>query len=112
MYLKKKQTQQSTVDHSKQAFVSSKIINAYEETMTGSRIRASFNRAGFTIDTSKNPHRLIFDENLLKENPGFKKLWDANVPMERLSARRQNHRFGWINQQYFQTPGVQNASDD
>lgn len=112
IFKKKKETQKSTVDQNKQAFLSSKIINAYEETMTGSRIRSSFHRAGFTIDTSKNPHRLIFDENLLKDNPGFKELWDANIPIEMLSTRRRNHKFGWLNEQYLQIPGVQNASDD
>ena len=80
--------------------------------MTGSRIRSNFNRAGFVNDTSKNPHRLIFDENLLKENPGFKELYDANVSIEQLSTRRQNHKFGWINEQYYQIPGVQIESDD
>lgn len=105
-------TQKSEIDQSKQALLSSKIINAYEETMTGQRIRGSFQRAGFTIDTSKKPHRLIFNEKLLRENPGFKELWDANISLESLSTRRRNHKFGWVNVQYYRNPGTQEQVTD
>jgi hypothetical protein len=41
--------------------------------------------------------RILFDEIILRESGSFRELWDIDFPVENLSRRRQNARFGWIN---------------
>jgi hypothetical protein len=40
---------------------------------------------------------LLFDENMLRESPGFLALWEWDCPLGKLSTRKRNTTFGWIN---------------
>jgi hypothetical protein len=41
--------------------------------------------------------RLSFNEITLRESEKFRELWDIDFPLENLSVRRRNARFGWVN---------------
>jgi hypothetical protein len=77
-----------------------KLLKAYEKTRTSFTIRGSFCRAGFQYLYKTKPHRLEFDEAIVRENPGFKEIWERNYTVEVLRRRRCLSPFGLINLQY------------
>jgi hypothetical protein len=77
-----------------------KLIQAYQQTATSKTIRGSFRRAGLAPDTSTHPFRLTFHEGVLRENPGFREIWDRDIKTEEISRRRQDQRFRIINSQF------------
>jgi hypothetical protein len=74
-----------------------KVLKAYEETATSFTIRGSFRRAGFKYIVTTKPYTLDFDESIVRENPGFKEIWDRNYSVEILRRRRCLSPFGLIN---------------
>jgi hypothetical protein len=44
-----------------------------------------------------NPYGLFFDEKKLWQSPDFAALWERATPLESLSKRRREAKFGWIN---------------
>jgi hypothetical protein len=76
------------------------LAQAYEQSATLIAIRASFRRAGLTPDGKSRPFRLVFDEQRLRENRGFKEIWDRNITIEDLSRRGRAKRFGIINSEF------------
>jgi hypothetical protein len=68
----------------------------FKQTMIESNIWAVFQEAGF--DTHTESYRIRFDEAKLKNTPGFQEIRSLNIPLETLSARRRNAKFGLINQ--------------
>jgi hypothetical protein len=77
-----------------------RLIQVYGQTATSLTIRGSFRRAGLSANTRVRPFRLQFNDAVLRENPGFKEIWDRNISIEELSRRRQAHRFGIINEEF------------
>jgi hypothetical protein len=49
-----------------------KLAQAHEQSASSMTIRASFRRAGLTANTRSRLFRLVFDEERLREKPGFK----------------------------------------
>jgi hypothetical protein len=98
---KKKQTEELDGDTSPAISQITKLLNAYECAATSSNIRGAFRKAGFLIDTKTNPFRVKFDDSIVRENPGFKELWERNFSLSNISARRRNSPFGFINERYF-----------
>jgi hypothetical protein len=60
-------------------------------------IRGAFQTIGFTHNINQTPYGLLFDEEKLRQSPGFVELWDRDTPLESLSKRRRAAKFGWIN---------------
>jgi len=56
---------------------------------------------GLEFNIEQNPCMLRFDEIKLRESKGFLELWDIDFSPKRLSKRRRESCFGWINQEYF-----------
>jgi hypothetical protein len=77
-----------------------KLLQAYDQTVTLMTIHASFLKAGLWPDSEAGPFKLQFNEEVLRENPGFKDLWERNISIEELSRRRRLQPFGIINQQF------------
>jgi hypothetical protein len=77
-----------------------KLIQAYEQTATSSTIRGSFRKAGLCLDVTAQPFRIRVEEQTVRENPGFKEVWDRNVSVGDLTRRRQLQRFGIINSDF------------
>jgi hypothetical protein len=58
----------------------------------------AFQEAGFEFDGSIWPYRIRFDEEKLRKSPPSQEIWNLDFPLEKLSTRRRNAGFGWINQ--------------
>ena len=76
-----------------------RTYRTFKQTMIEPNIWGAFQEAGFDFDVSNEPYRLQFDEEKLRRTPAFQEIWAIDFPLEKLSARRQNAKFGWINQQ-------------
>jgi hypothetical protein len=74
-----------------------KTYRAFKQTMIEANIWGAFHELGFEFDTSVEPYRLLFHEEILRATPGFREIWALDFPLEKLSLRRQNAKFGWIN---------------
>jgi hypothetical protein len=81
-----------------------KLLQAYEQVSTSFTIRGSFRKAGFVPDVRSKPIRINFNEEILRENPGFSEIWNLNVSVDQLSRRRQSHRFGLLNADFLARP--------
>jgi hypothetical protein len=77
-----------------------KLIHAYEQTVTSMTIRGPFRRAGMYPDMGSRPFKLRIDEEMATSNPGFKEIWDRNNTIEELSRRGRLRRFGLINDDF------------
>jgi hypothetical protein len=60
----------------------SKLVQAYEKTATSITIPSSFRWAGMVLDTSGRSFRFTVNEESLRENPGFKRIWDRGIKIE------------------------------
>jgi hypothetical protein len=65
--------------------------------MIETNIWKAFEAIGLIYDIEQIPYGLLFDGEKLRQSPGFVALWERNTPLESLSRRRQNAKFGWIN---------------
>jgi hypothetical protein len=97
--LKKHSTRLSTLDEEQPgaAFII-KVYHDFKQTMIEVNIWGAFFVIGFSYDISREPYELLFDEEKFRQSRGFLEFWERDVPWESLSRRRQEARFGWINQ--------------
>jgi hypothetical protein len=66
--------------------------------MVDANIWGAFQEAGFELDANVEPCRIRLDEKKLRRSSAFQEIWNLDFPLEKLSTRRRNARFGWINQ--------------
>jgi hypothetical protein len=59
-------------------------------------IWGAFAAIGCSYDIAQNPYGLLFDEEKLRQSPGFVELWEHDTPLESLSKLRRGAKFGWI----------------
>jgi hypothetical protein len=57
-------------------------------------IWGAFAAIGFSYDIAQNPYGLFFDEERLRQSPGFVELWERDMPLDSLSKRRREAKFG------------------
>jgi hypothetical protein len=80
-----------------------KVDRDFKQTMVEPNIWGAFRAIGFEFefDTKAEPHRLLFNEEKVRESVGSRELWSNDFPLDQPSSRRQrqNARFGWINKQ-------------
>jgi hypothetical protein len=78
-----------------------KVYRDFKETMVEPNIWGALRAIGFEFefDTEAEPHRLLFNEEKLRQIAGFREVWSIDLLLDKLSSRRQNIRFGWINKQ-------------
>jgi hypothetical protein len=53
---------------------------------------------GLEFDVTQNPYTLLFWEEKSRQSQGFREIWVADYPLDQLSKRRREARYGWINQ--------------
>jgi hypothetical protein len=53
-----------------------KLIQAYEQAARSSTIRGSFRRAEMIPDTTTRPYKIMVDEAIMRESPGFQAVWE------------------------------------
>jgi hypothetical protein len=74
-----------------------RIFHMMKPTVVEDDVRSSFVQLGLTYDIDTIPCVLISDEHVLRQSPGFTSLWERDYPVEKLSQRRRNATFGWMN---------------
>jgi hypothetical protein len=83
-------------DETAAAFIK-RIFPNMKQTPVEDNVRGAFMQLALSYDTAAIPYLLVFDENVLRQSPGFLTLWNRDCPLEDLSERRRNATFGWIN---------------
>jgi hypothetical protein len=68
-----------------------KLVHADEQTATSMNIRNAFRRAGIYQNIGSEPYKIRFDQEPLRNNLGFKELWERNLSIADLSRRRRLH---------------------
>jgi hypothetical protein len=67
--------------------------------MIDTNIWGAFRGIGLSFHDIDDVRRVLFEEINLRESRGFKELWMIDYPPDKLSLRRRNATFGWINKQ-------------
>jgi hypothetical protein len=75
-----------------------RTYRTFKQTMVEANIWGAFHEAGFEFDVGHEPYRIQFDEEKLRRTRAFQEIWSLDFPLESLSTRRRNAKFGWINQ--------------
>jgi hypothetical protein len=75
-----------------------KVYHDFKQTIIEVNIWGAFAAIGFSFDIAHNPYGRLFDEEKLWQSPGFVELWERDTPLESLSKRRRERKFGWINE--------------
>jgi hypothetical protein len=73
------------------------LQETYEKVATCRNIRSSFKKAGVTLNCTRRPYTVRFDEDLVRENVGFQEMWESNFDVMQLTERRRTKRFGALN---------------
>jgi hypothetical protein len=74
-----------------------KVYYDFKQTMIEVNIWRVFAAIGFTYNIKQNPYGLLFDEEKLRQSPGFVELWKRDTPLESLLKCQREAKFGWIN---------------
>jgi hypothetical protein len=94
-YLRRDTSQVPIVDHVMRVF------RAYEQAMTTTTIRSSWQKAGFGYIVKDSRYYLWVDEPKIRTSPEFVELWNIDYPENALSTRRRQQQWGWLNQAIF-----------
>jgi hypothetical protein len=66
------------------------IFHLMEQTLVEDNVRSAFMQLGLQYNIEAAPYLFHFDEDVLRESPGFSSLWESDYPAEKLSYRRRN----------------------
>jgi hypothetical protein len=58
-------------------------------------------RTGFQYEERADTRYLTVNEAAIRSSLGFQEIWQSDYVLDRLSARRQSQKWGWINQHLF-----------
>jgi hypothetical protein len=73
-------------------------FHALKQTFVPDNIRSAFKLLGLEFNLTQTPYPLLFREDKLRRSQRLQEIWKANYPLDQLSKRRQEARYGWINQ--------------
>jgi hypothetical protein len=97
--LKKLATRLSTLDKEQSAAAFTiRVYHDFRQTMVEVNIWALILAIGFSYDIARKSYEWLFNEEKFGQSRGILKLSERDMPFESLSRRRQQARFGWINQ--------------
>jgi hypothetical protein len=74
-----------------------RLYHDFKQTMVEVNIWGAFSAIGFSYDISESPYSLLFDEEKFRQSRRFMEFWAHDEPLESLSTRRRQIKFGWIN---------------
>jgi hypothetical protein len=77
-----------------------KLPWTYEQMALPFMIRPSFCKAELSLNTQTPPFKLEFNEEVQRQDDGFKELWDRNISVAGLSRRRRADRFGTLDAKF------------
>jgi hypothetical protein len=75
-----------------------KVYHDFKKNMIEVNIWGAFAAIRFTYDIEQSPYGLLFDEEKLRQSPGFMELWECDTPLGSVSRWPPNAKFGWINE--------------
>jgi hypothetical protein len=74
-----------------------RIFHLMKQISMEDNARSTFLQLSLQYHTGATLYLLHFDEGVLRESPEFTSLWESDYPAEKLSYRRRNSPFGWVN---------------
>jgi hypothetical protein len=75
-----------------------RVFHSLRQAFVPDNIRNAFRMLGFVFSIAESPYTLLLREEKLRGSEAFREIWDADYPVDRLSKRRRESRYGWINQ--------------
>jgi hypothetical protein len=75
-----------------------KAFHSLKQTFVPNNVRNAFKMLGFEFNIAKSPYTLLLREEKLRGSQRFREISDADYPLDQLSKRRREARYGWINQ--------------
>jgi hypothetical protein len=73
------------------------IFHMMKQTLVPNNVRSSFRQIGLQYNIDTSPCVLLFEGHVLRQSPEFISLWQIDYSLEKLSGRRRNTSFGWVN---------------
>jgi hypothetical protein len=75
-----------------------KTFHSLKQTFVPNIVRNAFKMFVFEFNIAKSRYTVLLWEEKLRGSQEFREIWDAGYPLDRLSKRRREARYGWINQ--------------
>jgi hypothetical protein len=69
-------------------------FHALNQTFVPDNVRSAFKLLGLEFNVTQTPCTLLFREDELRRSQGFQEIWEANYPLDQLSKRRREARYG------------------
>jgi hypothetical protein len=73
-------------------------FHALKQTFVPDNVGSVFKLLGLEFNIPQTPYTLLFREDKLRRSQAFQEIWEANDPLGKLSKRRREARYGWIDQ--------------
>jgi hypothetical protein len=74
-----------------------RIFHLMKQTLMEAYVGSAFMQLGLQYNNEATPFLLHFDEGVLRESTEFTSVWESDYPAEKLSYKRRNSPFGWVN---------------
>jgi hypothetical protein len=74
-----------------------KAFHALKQRFVPENVRSAFKMLGLEFNITQTPYTLLFREDKLRRSRGFEEIWEAKYPLDQLSKRGREARYGWIN---------------
>jgi hypothetical protein len=75
-----------------------KVYHDFKQTMIEVNTWRVFAAIGFTHDIEQSQYAMLFDKEKPRQSPGFTELCERDTPLGSMSRRRQNAKFGWMDE--------------
>jgi hypothetical protein len=78
-----------------------RLFRAYEAAMASTTIRATWRQTGLEYENRSMTTYLSRNEGQIRGSRDFGEIWMSDYHESQPSARRQNQKWGWINEHKF-----------
>jgi hypothetical protein len=78
-----------------------RIFKAYETVTTSTMGRSCWEKAGFEYAKMGEVFHLVVNDGKIRESSDFLEVWRINYPLEDLSCRRREQKWGCLNIDFF-----------
>jgi hypothetical protein len=78
-----------------------RIFRAYETVTTSTMVRSCWEKAGFECAKMGEAFHLLVNDGKIRESTDFLAVWRINYPLEDLSSRSREQKWGYLNIDFF-----------
>jgi hypothetical protein len=71
-----------------------KLYHDFKQIMVKVNIWGAFSAIGFSHDITQDLYGLLFEKEKVRQSRGSMELWERDTPLQSLSTRRQQAKFG------------------